>query len=65
MSDDEIEVTPEMIEAGATELAGYFPEGDSVETTVTTIFTAMWRAYLRGLRKVDAAVHQSRAMRSL
>ena len=39
----EIEITPEMIEAGVEALAGYGPEGDSAEATALAIFCAMMR----------------------
>lgn len=41
---EEIEVTPEMIEAGVLELSLFNPREDMLEPTVLMIFEAMWRA---------------------
>lgn len=38
---EEIEITPEMIEAGVHELLGFDPEGDDFLLTVRSIFKAM------------------------
>jgi hypothetical protein len=39
----EIEITPEMIEAGAEELAQFSPRQDSIEAAVVLIYAAMER----------------------
>ncbi len=41
---DDVEITPEMIEAGVYELQDYDPEGDDLDFTVRWIFEAMMRA---------------------
>ena len=41
---DEVEITPEMIEAGVHELLGFEPEGDNFRLTVRSIFEAMLEA---------------------
>lgn len=49
LSPKEIEVTPEMIEAGLLHLARYHREsGETAEDTVIEIFRAMLRASLHG-----------------
>lgn len=51
---NEIEITPEMIEAGVVELVAYAPQADRPEGAVVDIFLAMLRA--RGKRRVK--VHE-------
>lgn len=47
--ESEIEVTPEMIEAGALELARYHPDYESLEDGVCRIYKAMGAAKRDGL----------------
>lgn len=42
-NEDEIEVTPEMIEAGVTELVGYNDDFESAEDAIRRIWQAMWQ----------------------
>ena len=39
--EDEIEITPEMIEAGTLELASYDPEFESIEEAAKRVYRAM------------------------
>ena len=53
-SEAEIEVTPEMIEAGIAELARYNPEYESDEKAVTRIYEAMLSLSPKKLLSKDA-----------
>ena len=44
MSDDEVEITPEMIEAGIREMVRYDPRFDRLEDAVADIYETMERA---------------------
>lgn len=46
-SNEQIEITPEMIEAGESEPATYGPDRDGSSETVEAIFTAMMLVYRR------------------
>jgi hypothetical protein len=68
----DIDITPAMIEAGTTELAGYGPEGfDGDEAVVCAIFDAMIRAAapkpsrkISTRKKMPLSSGSSRALRS-
>ena len=38
---DKVEITPEMIEAGACEIASYSPESSNSQTTAVEVYLAM------------------------
>lgn len=44
---EEVEITPEMIEAGVAELCGFNPDDDSKALAATRIFLAMEEARLK------------------
>jgi hypothetical protein len=51
--DAEIEVTPEMIEAGACELAGFHPDFESYEDAAVSIYKRMVTAKLQSQTSLD------------
>ena len=58
----EIEVTPEMIEAGASEVASYNPEEMTSEAAAVEVFLAMWATHKKNLAKNMAAKDVARAL---
>ena len=55
VDDSEIEITPEMIEAGAAEVACYSPEEMTTGMTAVAVFESMMSVYKRQLTKKMSA----------